>query len=241
MHARTRSDHVRIDCFAVSIDVANPLAEHIRHRLGVGRGLHHDRRRGRNGRLAGREGGHRPDCNCSGGHLRARRLLRGRLLGLGDPYLRERQRRNHCANKNNRCWSHGFPFIALTLPGCFATCVPFGCLHSPCSKTLLGHRGTESPCALVNTHYRCTHYRWLTQRRKLRQQQGGILPPAVLAGADKITRNACKSRRIHKEPCGFELIDDGDFSLPLGRAQLHGCRPCRCNRHAPFGRSAAAL
>jgi len=169
MHTRTRSDHVRIDCFAILVDVANPLAEHIRHRLGVGRGLHNERRGGGSCCLAGCERRHRPDCNRSGGHLRGRwrdrGLRRGRLSGLRGLCLRERQRRNHRANKNNSCSSHGFPFIELTFHGCFATCVPFGCLDRP-----------------------------LTQRRKLRQQQGK--DPAVgwfWQEADKITRNACNS------------------------------------------------
>jgi hypothetical protein len=131
MHARTRSDHVRIDCFAILVDVANLPAEDIRHRLCVGRGLHNDRRGVYNNCLAGRECGHRPDCNCSGSHLRARWLRRGRLSGLRGPCLRERQRRNHRADKNNSCSSHGVTLIELTFPGCFAARVPFGCLDEP--------------------------------------------------------------------------------------------------------------
>jgi len=46
MHARTRSDQMRIDCSAIFIEVANFPAEHIRYRLSVGRGLHNDRRGG---------------------------------------------------------------------------------------------------------------------------------------------------------------------------------------------------
>ena len=115
MHARTRSDQMRIDCSAIFIDVANFPAEHIRYRLSVGRGLHNDRRGGGSGYLAGRECGHRSDCNRSGGHLRGRwrdqGLRRGRLSGLGGLCLRKRQRCNHCASKNNSCSSHVFSFV----------------------------------------------------------------------------------------------------------------------------------
>jgi hypothetical protein len=49
--------------------------------------LHNDRRGGSSGYLAGRECGHRSDCNRSGAHLRGRwrdqGLRRGRLSGLG--------------------------------------------------------------------------------------------------------------------------------------------------------------
>ena len=139
MYARTRSDQMRIDCSAIFVDVANFPAEHIRHRLSVGRGLHNDRRRGRNGCLGGRECGHRPDCNRSGGHLRGcwrdGGLGRGRLSGFGGPCLRKRQRRNHCASKSNSCSSHVFSFVELTFTGCFGARVPFGCLDRPCSRT----------------------------------------------------------------------------------------------------------
>ena len=135
MHARTRSDQMRIDCSAVFIDEANFPAEHIRYRLGVGRGLHNDRRGGGSGYLAGRECGHRSDCNRSGGHLRGRwrdqGLRRGRLSGLGGLCLRKRQRRNHYASKNNNCSSHVFSFVELTSSGCFGARVPFGCLDQP--------------------------------------------------------------------------------------------------------------
>ena len=139
MHARTRSDQMRIDCSAVLVDVANLPGEHIRHRFSVGRGLHNDRRRGRNGCLGRRECGHRPDCNRSGGHLRGcwrdHRLRRGRLSGLGGPCLRKRQRRNHCTSESNSCSSHVFSFVELTFTGCFGARVPFGCLDQPCSRT----------------------------------------------------------------------------------------------------------
>jgi hypothetical protein len=135
MHTRTRSDQMRIDCSAIFVDVANLPAKHIRYRLSVGRGLHDDRRRRRNGCLWGRECGHRPNCNRSGGHLRGRRLRRGRLSGLGGPWLRKRQRHNHCTSKSNSCSSHVSSFVELTFPGCFGTRVPFGCLDQPCSRT----------------------------------------------------------------------------------------------------------
>jgi hypothetical protein len=118
MHARTRSDQMRIDCSAVFVDVANFPAEHIRYRPSVGRGLHNDRRGSGGGYLAGRECSHRSDCNRSGAHLRGRwrdqGLRRGRLSGLGGLCLRNRQRRNHCASKNNNCSSHVFSFVELT-------------------------------------------------------------------------------------------------------------------------------
>ena len=128
MHPRTWSNHVWIDCFAIFVDLANPPTEHIRHRLGIGRGLHNKRRGGSSGYLAWRECGHRSDYNRSGGHLRSRGLRRGRLLGLRGFCLRERQRRNHRANKNNSCSFHEFPFNELTFAGCFAADAPFGCL-----------------------------------------------------------------------------------------------------------------
>ena len=118
MHARTRSDQMRIDCSAVFVDVANFPAEHIRYRPSVGRGLHNDRRGGGSGYLARRECGHRPDCNRSGGHLRRRwrdrGLRRGHLSGLGGLCLRKRQGCNHCASKNNSCSSHVSSFVELT-------------------------------------------------------------------------------------------------------------------------------
>ncbi len=140
MHARTRSDQMRIDCSAIFIDVANFPAEHIRYRLSVGRGLHNDRRGGGSGYLAGRECGHRSDCNRSGGHLRGRwrdqGLRRGRLSGLGGLCLRKRQRCNHCASKNNSRSSHVFSFVELTFSGCFGARVPFGCLDQAQIRTL---------------------------------------------------------------------------------------------------------
>ena len=135
MHARTRSDQMRIDCSAIFIDVANFPAEHIRYRLSVGRGLHDNRRGGGSGYLAGRECGHRSDCNRSGGHLggrsRDRRLRCGRLSGRGGFCLRKRQGCNHCASKNNSCSSHVSSFVELTFSGCFGARVPFGCLDLP--------------------------------------------------------------------------------------------------------------
>ena len=140
MHARTRSDHVRVDCFAVFGDVANLPAKHIRHRLSVGRGLHNDRRGGRNGCFAGRECGNRPDCNRSGGHLRSRwrdrRLRRGRVSGLGGPCLRKRQRRNYCASKNNSCSSHVFSFVELTFPAVSGRALPSDASLNPMGRTL---------------------------------------------------------------------------------------------------------
>ena len=68
--------------------------------------------------------------------MRGRWLRRGRLPGLGGPCLRKRQRRNHCASKNNSCSSHVFSFVELPFPGCFGARVPFGCLDQPYSRTL---------------------------------------------------------------------------------------------------------
>jgi hypothetical protein len=50
-----------------------------------------------------------------------------------------------------------------------------------------------------------------------------------------------KSRRILFGPCGFELFDDVDVSLPLGHAQRRASRRCRCNIRALFVRGAAGL
>jgi hypothetical protein len=212
MHPRTWSNHVRIDCFAIFVDVANPPTEHIRHRLGIGRGLHNERRGGRNGCLARRECGHRPDYNRSGGHLRGRGLRRGRLSGFRSRCLRERQRRNHRANKNNSCSSHGFPFIELTFHGCFATRVPFGCLDRP--------------------RHNAENYSSSRARNLL--PAGPEWKPIKLLAMH--TKAAGSTRNLR-----LRFIDVVDLSLPLGRAQPHGYRPCRCSRHAPFGRHAAAL
>ncbi len=152
-----RSDQMRIDCSAVLVDVANLPAKYIRDRLSVGRRLHNDRRRGRNGRLAGRECGHRPDCNRSGGHLRGRwrdgGLRGGRLSGFGGPCLRKRQRRNHCTSKNDSCSSHMFSFVEFTFPACFGMRVPFGCLDQPYRRTSDSDTEKitlEPPCASVD-------------------------------------------------------------------------------------------
>jgi len=103
---------MRIECSAVLIDEANPLAKHVRHRLGVGRGLHNDRRRRLNVSLAGVERGYRPDFNCAGGDLRGRvhelaRVFNNRSVCYGLP---ERQGRHHRASKDNSYSSHVLPF-----------------------------------------------------------------------------------------------------------------------------------
>ena len=121
---------MRIERSAVLIDEANPLAKHVRHRLGVGRGLHNDRRRRLNVSSAGVERGYRPNPNCAGGDLRWRalklaRVSNNRSICYGLP---ERQRRNHRANKDNSYSSHGVPFIELTFRGCFVRRAFFGCL-----------------------------------------------------------------------------------------------------------------
>ena len=48
-----------------------------------------------------------------------------------------------------------------------------------------------------------------------------------------------KSRRIRMEPCGLELIDYTDVSLPLAHARPRGYRQCRCNIHALSDRAGA--
>ena len=131
LHASPRPDQVGVNCSAVLIGKADRPAEHIGHRLGVGRGLHDDRRGSLNGSQAGIERYHRSDFNCSGGDLRGRflrltRVLNGRSLCHGLP---ERQGRDHRANKNNNYSSHGFSFFELTFIGCFAERAPFGCLR----------------------------------------------------------------------------------------------------------------
>ena len=103
---------MRIECSAVLIEEANPLAKHVRHRLGVGRGLHNDRRRRLNVSSAGVERGYRPNPNCAGGDLRWRvhelaRVFNNRSVCYGLP---ERQGRHHRASKDNSYSSHVLPF-----------------------------------------------------------------------------------------------------------------------------------
>ena len=100
--------------------------------------------------------------------LRDARVLNTRSLCYR---LCKRQRRNHSTNKDNSCSSHGFPFIALTFPGCFATYVPFGCLDSPDTTPKITVAAGQRP--------------W----RRL-----------ILEETDKITRNACNSCRITQNP-----------------------------------------
>ena len=110
LHASACSYQMRVDCSAVLINKADPLAKHVGNRLGVGRGLHNNRRGRVNGSQAGIERGHRPNFNCAGGDLRRRSHRLTRVLNNRSVCYRlcERQRRNHHTNKENNDSSHKF-------------------------------------------------------------------------------------------------------------------------------------
>src|SRR5204863_1010159 len=110
LHASAGPDQVGVKCSAVFINKADPLAKHVGHRLGVGRGLHNNRRGRLNGSQVGIERGYRPNLNCAGGDLRRRSQRLTRVLNNRSVCYRlcERQRRNHHTNKENNDSSRKF-------------------------------------------------------------------------------------------------------------------------------------